>query len=79
MRTANFPNFFFKGRVPVYTIEVFEDVGQAFMVSLLGYFKCNPVSRIPTSWFKTLDGVKNDIIAKGNIFIPKPKVVEEVF
>ena len=64
-----------KGRTaPVYTIEVFEDVGKAFLISLLDFNKCNPVSRIPTSWYKSLDGVKNDLISKCSIFMPKPSL-----
>ena len=60
-------------QAPVYTVEVFEDVGRAFCVALLDFHKCNPVSRLPTSWYKNLEGVKNDIIAKSGIYIPKPK------
>lgn len=64
------------GRAPVYTIEVFEDVGKAFLISLLDYNKCNTISRVPSSWYKSLDGVKNDLISKCSIFMPKPTVPE---
>ena len=47
---------------PPYTIEVFKDVGHAFCVSILDFHKCNPVTRISTSWFKNLEGVKEDLI-----------------
>jgi len=35
------------------------------------------VSRLPNSIYKTLDGVKDDILARYPIFIPKPKKVDE--
>ena len=57
----------------MYTVAVFKDIGNAFCVSVLDYYKCNPVSRIPTSWYRNLEGVKNDLIQKCNIFIPKRK------
>ena len=63
-----------KREAPVYNIDIFEDVGRAFCVSLLDYYKINPISRLPTSWYKSLDGVKNDLVNKGNIFLPKPSV-----
>jgi hypothetical protein len=43
---------------------------------LLDFYNVNPVSRIPTSIYKTLDGVKDDILARYPIFIPKPKKEE---
>jgi len=43
------------------------------MIGLLDFYECNPVSRLPMSIFKTIDGVKNDLLAKNQIFIPKKK------
>jgi hypothetical protein len=63
-----------KGKAPIYNIDIFEDVGTALCYSLLDYYKCNSISRLPTSWFKSLDGVKNDLVNKCNIFLPKPSV-----
>ena len=51
-----------KRTVPPYTIEVFKDIGRAFCIGVLDFYECNPISRIPLSWYKNLDGVKNDII-----------------
>jgi hypothetical protein len=53
-----------KKGAPVYTTEVFEDVGRAFCIALLDFYDCNPVSRLPLSIYKNLEGVKNDILAK---------------
>ena len=47
-----------KNKAPVYTIEIFEDVGRAFCVGLLDYNDCNPISRLPTSNLKTLEKVE---------------------
>jgi hypothetical protein len=60
---------------PPYTIEIFEDVGRAFCISLLDWFEKNPVSRIPSTTFKTLEGVKNEVINMHKILIPrKPQI-----
>ena len=32
---------------PAYTIEIFEDIGKAFCISLLDFYDMNPISRIP--------------------------------
>ena len=58
---------------PPYTIEVFEDIGRAFCIGLLDFYNCNPVSRLPSSNLKTLTGVKNDLIGRHPIFLPKFK------
>jgi hypothetical protein len=43
------------------------------MIGLLDFYDCNPVSRLPMSIYKSLEGVKNDLLQKNNIFIPKKK------
>jgi hypothetical protein len=58
-------------KTPPYTIEIFEDVGKAFCIGILDYIDKNPVSRVPTSMFKSLEGVKNDLISHFPIFIPR--------
>jgi hypothetical protein len=50
---------------------VFEDIGRAFCCGLLDFFECNPVSRLPLSVYKNLEGVKNDILSRNPIFIKK--------
>ena len=47
---------------PAYTIEVFEDVGRAFCIGLLDFYECNPVSRLPLSVYKNIEGVKTDLL-----------------
>ena len=66
-----------KNKAPVYTIEIFEDVGRAFCVGLLDYNDCNPISRLPTSNLKTLEKVEQDILSHYPIFIPKKKEEEK--
>ena len=66
-----------KEGAPPYSIEIFEDIGKAFCISLLDLYKCNPISRIPHSIYRTLEGVKNDLITHYPIFIPKKKIIEE--
>ena len=46
---------------PPFTLEIFEDVGNAVVVALLDHLGVNPVSRIPLSCFRTVDNVKDDI------------------
>lgn len=65
-----------KRNAPPYTIEVFEDIGRAFCIGLLDFYECNPISRLPMSIYKNLEGVKNDLLAKNQIFIPKKKPEE---
>ena len=65
-----------KETAPTYTIEMFEDIGRAFMIGLLDFYNINPISRVAGSNLKTLDGVKNDLLAHYPIFIPKKKEEE---
>jgi len=58
---------------PPYTIEIFEDVGRALCLGILDYFDCNPISRLPLSQFKSLEGVKKDLLAHHHILIPKKR------
>ena len=51
-----------KRSAPPYTLEVFKDIGRAFLIGVLDFCNCNPVSRIPTSWYKNLEGVQKDLI-----------------
>ena len=51
-----------KRSAPPYKIEVFKDIGRAFLIGVLDFCNCNPVSRIPTSWYKNLEGVQKDLI-----------------
>jgi hypothetical protein len=60
-------------KTPTYTIEIFEDVGRAFCIGLLDYIDKNPVSRIPLCNLKTIENIKNDIVAHHNILIPKKR------
>jgi len=63
---------------PPYTIEIFEDVGRAFCLGILDLLEKNPISRVPSSNFKNLENIKNDLIAHYPIFIPKKKeTIEE--
>lgn len=66
-----------KNKAPVYSIEIFEDVGRAFCIGLLDFYDCNPVSRLPTSNLKTLENVEKDILAHNPIFIPRKKEEEK--
>lgn len=66
-----------KNKAPVYTIEIFEDVGRAFCIGLLDFYDCNPVSRLPSSNAKTLAAVEKDILSHYPIFIPKKKEEEK--
>lgn len=66
-----------KNKAPVYTIEIFEDVGRAFCIGLLDFYDINPVSRIATSNLKTIEKVEQDILLHYPIFIPKKKEEEK--
>lgn len=46
---------------PPYNIEILEDVGRAFGASVLDLIGDNPVSRLPLSRFKNLEGVRSDV------------------
>jgi hypothetical protein len=52
---------------------VFEDVGKAYCIGLLDFIDKNPVSRISQSIFKDIEGVKQELLSKNPIFIPKAK------
>ena len=62
-----------ENKTPPYTMEVFEDIGRAFCIGILDYIEKNPVSRVPLSSFKTLENIKNDLLAHHRILIPKKR------
>jgi len=47
---------------PVFTWEIFEDIGRAVGVALLDHIGCNFVSRIPLSCYKNVENVRDDIM-----------------
>ena len=47
-----------QGQSPPYNISVFEDIGRAFCIGMLDFIGQNPISRIPQSNFKDIEGVK---------------------
>jgi hypothetical protein len=56
-----------ENKVPDYTPEVFEDVGRSFCLGVLDMAGLNPVTRVPTSQYKCVDGVKRDLISSQHI------------
>lgn len=56
---------------PAYTIEIFEDIGRAFCCAILDYLDKNPMSRIPSTNFKSLEAIKAEMISMHKILIPK--------
>ena len=56
---------------PPYTIEIFEDIGRAFCCAILDYIDKNPISRIPSTNFKTLEAIRAEMINMHKILIPK--------
>ncbi|KAK3750638.1 hypothetical protein QZH41_012825 [Actinostola sp. cb2023] len=47
------------GFPPKFTTEIYEEVGRALVVSVLDMTNCNPWSRLPTSEFSSVEGVRN--------------------
>lgn len=47
-----------------YTIEIYQDVGKAMMVSILDVFDKNPYSRIVNTPFNNIENVRKDIASK---------------
>lgn len=56
---------------------MFEDVGHSFCLGVLDMIGANPVSRVPTSQYKCLDGVKRDLICGQHIQMPQ-KVKQQI-
>ena len=46
---------------PPYNIDILENVGASFAASILDLINDNPVSRLPLSRFKNVEGVRNDV------------------
>ena len=46
---------------PVFSIEVFEDVGKGVCMALLDYIGANPVSRLPRSNYKDIDNMRMEL------------------
>ena len=49
-------------RNPNYTVEIFEDIGWAVCIALLELIECNPISRMPTSYYKNTESVRKELI-----------------
>eukprot|EP00756_Hemistasia_phaeocysticola_P022584 Hpha_TRINITY_DN15843_c7_g8::TRINITY_DN15843_c7_g8_i1::g.187641::m.187641 len=45
-------------KVPKYTPLIYRDVGKATAVALLDYFSCNPLSRLQSTQFNSVEGVR---------------------
>ena len=48
-------------------------MGRAFCIGLLDFNGCNPVSRLPLSVYKNVEGIKSDLLSHNPIFIPKKR------
>lgn len=46
---------------PEFTVDVFEDVGRAVLAGILDLHDANPLSRLPKSQFKNLEGVQKSV------------------
>ena len=55
---------------------MFEDIGRAFCIGLLDFYECNPVSRLPLSIYKNVEGVRTDILSHNPIFLAKKEKKE---
>lgn len=61
--------FYRDQRLPNYTVEIFEDVGKSVCIAMLEWIEKNPISRIPTSHYKNLASIRNEIIVQ-NCLLP---------
>ena len=48
-------------KITRFTIEAFENVGKALLVSILDIFEKNPYSRIPNTPYKSIDNIRKEI------------------
>jgi len=62
----------YDGKPAVYNPEIWEDMGRAICNSLLDQFDENPVSRLPNSNFKSIEGIKNELAQHLNIHVTIP-------
>ena len=58
---------YYKGKMAIYTPEVYEEIGRTICNTLLDYYSENPISRIPKTNFKTIEGLKAYIAQYLNI------------
>lgn len=56
-------------RTPNYTVEIFEDVGRSVCIAMLEWIEKNPITRIPTSHYKNLASIRNELIVH-NCLLP---------
>lgn len=61
--------FYRDQRTPNYTVEIFEDVGRSVCIAMLEWIEKNPISRIPTSHYKNLASIRNELIVH-NCLLP---------
>lgn len=51
----------YKHKPPVFSIEIFEDIGRATVISMLDIIDQNPVSRVPKSIYKDIVNMKLEL------------------
>lgn len=56
-----------ENRTPNYCVDIFEDVGNAVCMALLEWTSCNPISRMATSHYRTVDSVRKELIVQHNL------------
>ena len=57
-----------ESKTPNYMSEIFEDVGHGLCISLLDWCEINPVSRMPTSFYKNLESIKRELIVQHSLY-----------
>lgn len=58
---TNIDSQVYKENPPYYTIEMYEDIGKAMLVSILDIFEKNPCSRLVNTQYITLDNLRREL------------------
>lgn len=77
--TDSTSSFYKNGLWPAYTIGILEDVGRCFGAALLDLVSDNPISRLPLSRFKNLDGVRSEVSQTLTKSKPAAKVLKSAY
>lgn len=77
--TDSTSSYYKNGLCPAYSIDILEDVGRCFGATLLDLISDNPISRLPLSRFKNLDGVRSEVAQTLTKIKPAARVLKAVY
>lgn len=67
----------YRGKPPVFNMEIFEDIGRATLIAILEMEDDNPISRVSKSIYKDVKSMRLEISIQNNINVAQAKKMKE--